>query len=99
PTHNSPLSLHDALPISASYARTRSDLEHALLSYRRLHDILIKAVPILEQATGVHSADSLTIARLEALKPSRAGVADARSVVLRLDRKSTRLNSSHDQIS
>src|SRR5207249_12221444 len=97
PTHLSPLSLHDALPIS---------LSHALLRRHRRHDLELRPaahagspeVPPVQRrrpacAGGHHprGRPAVPAAVLVALRRSRARG--------ELDRKSTRLNSSHVSIS
>src|SRR5438105_11663383 len=80
PTEPSPLSLHDALPISRSAASPRSMScdRHGSTTRRRRDEFPLRA----------NGASASLLAR-----------ATGRSQLIDLDRKSTRLNSSHEWIS
>src|SRR5206468_12735179 len=91
PTELSPLSLHDALPISPGPARILPlervhafDAEEAAARAYALElgdDLRLDVRPVADHVEAVRSSDVCVTCT-----PSR-------------DRKSTRLNSSHDQIS
>src|SRR5206468_11658292 len=90
----SPLSLHDALPISQTLERRRS----AELIYRALDGLAdhYRTVFILFEIEGLSGEK---IAELTNTRVATVWVRLNRAGVGELDRKSTRLNSSHDQIS
>src|SRR5206468_5152867 len=91
------LSLHDALPISMD-AKAKGDKPRALSALQRL-ETLYPASPLAESAT----VERMKI--LASTNPKSAAVLAKRYLAhypdgfAREDRKSTRLNSSHDQIS
>src|SRR5206468_11615884 len=83
PAPSSSLSLHDALPISGNLEIRLVDDGGRIV---RSQQLSLQALPASTLMAGVVSADA-----------SAARVLAGRAC--RLDRKSTRLNSSHDQIS
>src|SRR5206468_11234503 len=97
PTHFSPLSLHDALPIFVSvqgrhverHTEARLSVRDQILEppVRVLRAPIAGEHPHRPQATSVHR------------RMDPAGVREPTRLPEALDRKSTRLNSSHDQIS
>src|SRR5206468_10657106 len=94
-----PLSLHDALPIFSDI----STLEQARKEYEVLNaqlEELRKALPLAAQsgAALAHWPREVTRERVETLE-AELRRALAQPAGLLQDRKSTRLNSSHDQIS
>src|SRR5206468_11367242 len=99
PTPTYPLSLHDALPISAAsthcgenrYPLVAADPIH---SHPRITDAFIPLVPKVEGASS-HTVNAFSA---QAHQVTYAGCPGTQYQT-QLDRKSTRLNSSHDQIS
>src|SRR5690242_20174353 len=91
PTHT--LSLHDALPI----CRVRSLAAHEHVAER----VDRERITAIARPAGQEVARRLVLRReREAAQPAARGGADARGCLQhRLDRKSTRLNSSHMSIS
>src|SRR5206468_7196534 len=89
PPNISTLSLHDALPICMSTERNR------------MHDILDEMGAVFESSLGsrrVFKLETVLSNPLEVHDILGGSVGATRREVLE-DRKSTRLNSSHDQIS
>src|SRR5206468_5796379 len=90
------LSLHDALPISAANSRRP-------LCFRRPGEIRCSLAPSeLGSPAAVAQGGRSPILRVERAMPQRPFRVPARNArwdMARSDRKSTRLNSSHDQIS
>src|SRR5206468_5933888 len=86
-THNYTLSLHDALPIFQRHNHTQADLVDQLFNSSEKR--LARALLLLARFGKKDKPEEVI--------PNRASNKRARAN--RLDRKSTRLNSSHDQIS
>src|SRR5205085_12100034 len=99
-THNTPpqpppLSLHDALPISAAAPLASIQLAPAPLAPASLAPATRQAVV----TTTTASAISLATAPTQVYVADAAAVPTAVAPTTTVDRKSTRLNSSHSQIS
>src|SRR5206468_11608114 len=95
PTAIYPLSLHDALPICRSLAGPRLGPGARADARRRRPDLLLDARRPHVCGADVDGTHRVAVPR----RKVRAGDRDARALLLLADRKSTRLNSSHDQIS
>src|SRR5206468_10361705 len=90
---SSTLSLHDALPIYSVCGDSRTQLPEHPLSDRELNRRRLPSEAVLlPRVAGLASRDDVTFGG-----PPAANERD--DVVHGEDRKSTRLNSSHDQIS
>src|SRR5206468_11679070 len=93
-----PLSLHDALPIYLP--RLDIDDAGAILTrcIARRRDATAVGMPVAERVlrAGAHAEDLL---RTSAVRAYHVAVAVLQPGQVLVDRKSTRLNSSHDQIS
>src|SRR5207247_9713450 len=84
-------------PLPSSPTRRSSDLRHLSGIHLRLGDVLVDPV---DEGLGVVD-DLLPFARLHPADDDRVGMVSGETVdlLLQLDRKSTRLNSSHEWIS
>ena len=93
---------HDAwgdIPVPGQHlwgAQTQRSIEHFAISTERMPGELLKALALVKSAAARVNERS---GRLPAAKADAIGKAAAEVVSGRLDRKSTRLNSSHKTVS
>jgi subtilisin family serine protease len=67
--------------IAADFAKQRGEAEQQLEQYRAIGAALDRVLPLLREATG---SDSLTVARVTAIRATRPDVQQARSIYLQL---------------
>lgn len=67
--------------IAAEFEKQRVEAERTLQQVRMIDDALSRIVPVLQKAAG---GDSLTVARVTAIKPASAEVQQARGIYLQL---------------
>src|SRR5206468_9481969 len=92
------LSLHDALPISDRFGGLLLDKHQLAKSNEYYHKIHPTEAAGVDSRLAAEKAKVEAKARADAEAKARAAAAKATALPT-LDRKSTRLNSSHDQIS
>src|SRR5206468_6622514 len=94
-----PLSLHDALPICAPRGARHASARHARPPADQQAQGLQRRQASARGAESQGSGDQVMaeLKELKELKEFIWGTGRRKSAVARVDRKSTRLNSSHDQ--
>ncbi len=67
--------------VTADFEKRRSEMRLSVANIAAIEQRLQAGIPLLKAATG---SDSLTVARVQALRPTRQDVAEARDIFLRL---------------
>jgi subtilisin family serine protease len=77
----SPVERADCGRIATDFEKKRAEMQQNVAVIRMIEDTLKVVIPMLSAAVG---SDSLTVARVQALRPTRADLRDARELYLRL---------------